>query len=386
MGRIERHSELKKKSKKRYFQVAICAFLLFLCLTFLYLFGLIPFGSDILAYERLNILVVGTDSVESKGRADTILVLSLSPRTKDTILFSIPRDMRVLIPDKGMDKINHAFAYGGINLLKMTVENFMGLSIHHFGVVDFEGFQDIINALGGVSIHVEKDMYYVDQAGSLKINLKSGPQVLDGQKALEYVRFRFDHMGDLGRIQRQQKLIHAVLDKLMNFDSMIKIPSIVSNLTEYIHTDMNANEILSLARLMKDIDRDKIWVETIQGEPQYISGISYLVVDSLEVRSRVQHLIENRLRGLHIEVLNGNQVPGIAHYVARKMEELGFNVVNVDNADHFDYQKTVLILYSKEIKVDEYLKQYLEDVEVVRVEQPDREIDMTIIIGQNMIY
>jgi polyisoprenyl-teichoic acid--peptidoglycan teichoic acid transferase len=386
MSRLERKKRLMEKGKKRYLQISILIILLIICFGFLYLFNIFPFGSDILAHERLNILAVGTDTVESKGRADTIFVLSLSPKTKDTILFSIPRDTRVMIPGRGMDKINHAFAYGDIELLQETIENFMGISIHHYGVVDFEGFQYIIDALGGVKINVEKDMYYVDQAGSLKINLHSGEQVLDGQGALEYVRFRFDQLGDLGRIERQQKLINAVIDKVMNFDIMVKLPNIISSLTEYIKTNMNPNEIITLARIFKEIDRNKIWIETIKGEPQYIDRVSYLVVNSEIVQKRVKYLIENKHRGLSVEVLNGNKMPGIAHTVARKLTELGFNVVNIDNADSFDYQKTVLIVYSKEIQIDDYINQYLGDIDIIRKEQPQSEVDMTIIIGKNMLY
>ena len=386
MSRSERKKSQLKKSKKRYLQIGILVLLSVICFGFLYLFNIFPFGSDILAYDRLNILAVGTDSVESVGRADTIFVLSLSPKTKDTILFSIPRDTRVMIPGRGMDKINHAFAYGDIELLEETIENLMGISIHYYGVVDFEGFQYIIDAIGGVKIDVEKDMYYVDQAGSLKINLHSGEQVLDGKKALDYARFRFDPLGDLGRIQRQQKLINAVINKVMNFDIMVKLPNIISSLTEYIKTNMNPNEIISLARILKDIDRDKIWVETIKGEPQYIDRVSYLVVEQEQVEKRVKYLIDNKQRGLNVEVLNGARIPGIARSVASKMTELGFNIVNVDNADSFDYQKTVLIIYSKEITIDEYVKQYLGDIDIIRKEQPQSEVDMTIIIGKNMLY
>ncbi len=385
MSRLERKNKVKK-GKKRYFQIVMLLLLLVICLACLYLLNMFPFDSDILAYERLNILAVGTDSVENYGRADTIFVLSFSPKTKDTILFSIPRDTRVMIPGKGMDKINHAFAYGGVSLLEETIENFLGLSIHHFGVIDFEGFKYIIDALGGIKINVEKDMYYVDQAGSLTINLHSGEQLLDGQKALDYVRFRYDQMGDLGRIKRQQNLVNAIIDKVMNFDSMAKIPKIITNLTEYINTDMKTNEIISFAGIMKDIDRENIWVETIQGEPQYIDSVSYLVVQEQEVINRVKYLIENKNRGLNIEVLNGNRIPGIANHVARNMKEFGFNVINIDNADSFDYQKTVLIIYSKEVKIDECIKNFFNEVEIVRKEQPHSEIDMTIIIGKNMVY
>ncbi len=388
MGRAERYKALhmKKRGKQRLIQVLFFVFLLILSFVLLYFFNIFPFISDILAHDRLNILAVGTDSVENKGRADTILILSVAPKTKDTILFSIPRDTRVLIPNRGMDKINHAFAYGGIDLLEKTVEEFMGIPIHYYGVVDFEGFRYIIDAIGGIDIYVEKDMYYVDRAGSLKINLQKGQQMLNGEKALEYVRFRSDALGDLGRIQRQQKLINAVIDKVLNLENITKIPVIINSLTDYIKTDMSPNEIITLARLMKDVDRTKIWIETIRGEPQYINGISYLIVDFTEVQKRVQGLIENRFRGLNIEVLNGNRIPGIAHRVANKMEELGFNVVNIDNADHFDYQKTVVIIYSKNVKLEDYITQFWNDVEIIRKEQVSAGIDMTIIVGKNMIY
>jgi len=386
MGRSERHNAIKKKKAGKLLQIIIFVFLLIICLAFLYFLNIFPFHSDILANDRLNILVVGTDSLEARGRADSILVLSVSPKTKDTILFSIPRDLRVMIPERGMDKINHAFAYGGIDLLEKTVEDLIGLPINYYGVVDFEGFKYVIDALGGIDIYVEKDMYYIDQAGSLKINLHKGEQVLDGAKALEYVRFRSDSLGDLGRIQRQQKLIKAVIEKVLNIDNVAKIPNIVSSLPDYINTNMSSSEIISMARLMKDINREKVWIETIKGEPQYIGGVSYLVVDTQEVKNRVNYLIENKYKGLNIEVLNGNQMPGIAHRVANKMKELGFNVVNIDNADHFDYQKTVLIIYRKDIKPDDYLREIFGDIEIIRKEQPNKEIDMTIIVGKNMVY
>ncbi|MDD4363486.1 MAG: LytR C-terminal domain-containing protein [Atribacterota bacterium] len=137
---------------------------------------------------------------------------------------------------------------------------------------------------------------------------------------------------------------------------------------------------------MKDIDKNKIWIETIQGEPRYINGISYLVNDEEEVRKKVSFLIENSYKGLTIEVLNGNQMPGVAHRVANKMEQLGFKVINVDNADNFNYQKTVLIINKKNIQADKYINEFFDDLEVIRRDQPQSEADMTIIIGKNMIY
>lgn len=385
MSRAERHIRSRTK-RNRFIQIFFFGLFLTICLTLMYFLNVFPFQSGILGYDRLNILAVGTDSVEANGRADTILILSLDPKTKDAVLFSIPRDMRVLIPNKGLDKINHAFAYRGIDLLEKTVEEFTGLSIHYYGVIDFESFRYIIDALDGVNIFVEKEMHYTDRAGSLRINLNRGQQILDGEKALEYVRFRSDALGDLGRIQRQQKLINAVIDKVLNMESFAKIPTLINNLTDYIDTNMHPNDIVTLARIMKNVDRSKIWVETIHGEPQYIDGISYLVPDVQEVKSRIQNLLNNKYRGLKVEVLNGSQIPGMANQVAQQLKKLGFDVANVDNADNFDYQKTVLIVYAKNVKLEEYITQAIGDVEIVRKEQPHNGIDMTIIVGKNIAY
>ena len=385
MSRAERHIRSRTK-RNRFIQIFFFGLFLTICLTLMYFLNVFPFQSGILGYDRLNILAVGTDSVEANGRADTILILSLDPKTKDAVLFSIPRDMRVLIPNKGLDKINHAFAYRGIDLLEKTVEEFTGLSIHYYGVIDFESFRYIIDALDGVNIFVEKEMHYIDKAGSLRINLNRGQQILDGEKALEYVRFRSDALGDLGRIQRQQKLINAVIDKVLNMESFAKIPTLINNLTDYINTNMHPNDIVTLARIMKNVDRSKIWVETIHGEPQYIDGISYLVPDVQEVKSRIQNLLNNKYRGLKVEVLNGSQIPGMANQVAQQLKKLGFDVANVDNADNFDYQKTVLIVYAKNVRLEEYITQAIGDVEIVRKEQPHNGIDMTIIVGKNIAY
>ena len=383
--KIEQKKDQQKNSRKKW-QIAFFVTLLILVIFVLYRFNLLPFRSNILAKERVNVLAVGTDQVENTGRADTILILSINPKNKDTFLFSIPRDMRVYIPDKGMDKINHAYAYGGIELLEQSIETFLGIPVHYYGIMDFEGFEQLIDTLGGVEINVEKDMHYIDEAGSLSIDLKNGPQVLNGEKALQYVRFRYDAQGDLGRIQRQQKLINALIEKVLHFNIVVKLPGIIADMSKYIKTNMNYSDIVSLARLLKNIDKDEIWLETIHGKPCYIDGISYLSADSSEVQKRIQYLFNNELRGLNIEVLNGNKVPGIAHQVAQKMEELGFDVVNIDNADHFDYENTVVIIYSKQLKIEHYLKQYFNNIKIVHQEKPESQLDMTIIIGKNMLY
>jgi len=341
----------KKKKEKKIILIMFSVLLLVVLIFLLKYFGIFPFSSDIMSYNRVNILIVGCDEIENHGRADTIVFLSISPKTKDVLILSIPRDTRVEIPGRGMDKINHAYAFGGEKLISKTVSSFLDLPIHFYAVADFNGFVNIIDELGGVEIDVEKEMHYVDKAGGVEIHLYPGKQILNGGKALQYIRFRHDKLGDLGRIKRQQKLALAVIKKMMNFDSINKIPQISKGMKGYIETNIKIQDAIILANLFKGINQEKFKVETVQGEPVYIEGVSYLEPDVEEVRQRVKSLIYSKNSGIKVEVLNGNAMTGIAHKIANDLELQGFEIVNLGNADNFNYEKTKILKLLKNIEL-----------------------------------
>ncbi len=376
---------LKKKKDKKVILIMFSVLLLAVLIFFLKYFGIFPFSSDIMSYNRVNILIVGCDEIENHGRADTIVFLSISPKTKDVLILSIPRDTRVEIPGRGMDKINHAYAFGGEKLISKTVSSFLDLPIHFYTVADFNGFVNIIDELGGVEIDIEKEMHYVDKAGGVEINLYPGKQILDGEKALQYIRFRHDKLGDLGRIKRQQKLALAVIKKMMNFDSITKIPQISEGMKGYIETNIKVQDAIALANLFKGINQEKFKVETVQGKPVYIEGISYLEPDVEEVRQRVKSLIYSKNSGMKVEVLNGNAMTGIAHKIAKDLELQGFEIVNLGNADNFNYEKTKIIVYSKEVNLDNEFKKLFKDFEVVKEYQTNANLDLVIILGKDMV-
>jgi len=376
--------ELKKKNKKKVILIIFSVISLVVLIFLLKYFGIFPFSSDILFYNRVNILIVGCDEIENYGRADTIVFLSISPKTKDVLILSIPRDTRVEIPERGMDKINHAYAFGGKKLISETVSLFLDMPIHFYAIADFIGFVNIIDELGGIEIDVEKEMHYVDKAGGLDINLSPGKQMLDGEKSLQYIRFRQDKLGDLGRIKRQQKLALAVIEKMMNFDSIAKIPQISEGMNEYIETDIKVQDAIALANLFKGTNQEKFNVETVQGEPVYIKGVSYLEPDVEKVRQRVKSLVYSENSGMKVEVLNGNATSGIAHKIAKDLEMQGFEVVNIGNADNFNYEKTKIIVYSKEINLDSEFKKLFKDYEIVKEYQTNTNSDLVIILGKDM--
>jgi len=375
---------LKRKKEKKVILITFSILILVILIFLLKYLGIFPFSSDILSYNRINILIVGCDEIENNGRADTIVFLSISPKTKDVLILSIPRDTRVEIPERGMDKINHAYAFGGKKLISETVSLFLDVPIHFYAIADFNGFVNIIDELGGVEIDVEKEMHYVDKAGGLDINLYPGKQILNGEKSLQYIRFRHDQLGDLGRIKRQQKLALAVIEKMMNFDSITKIPQISEEMKGYIETDIKVQDAVALANLFKGINQEEFKIETIQAKPVYIEGVSYLEPDVEEVRQRVKSLIYSKNSGMKLEVLNGNAMFGIANRVAKDLELQGFEIVNIGNADRFDYEKTKIIVYSKKVNLDNEFKKLFNDFEIVKESQTNANLDLVIILGKDM--
>jgi LCP family protein required for cell wall assembly len=376
---------LKKKKEKKVILIMFSVLLLTALFFLLEYFGIFPFSSDIMSYNRVNILIIGCDEIENQGRADTIVFLSISPKTKDVLILSIPRDTRVEIPERGMDKINHAYAFGGERLISKTVSSFLDVPIHFYAVVDFIGFVYIIDELGGVEIDVEKEMHYVDKAGGVEINLYPGKQILDGGKALQYIRFRYDKLGDLGRIKRQQKLALTVIKKMIHFDSITKIPQISEGMKEYMETNIEAQDAIALANLFRGVNQEKFRVETVQSKPVYIEGISYLEPNVEEVQQRVKSLIYSKNSGMKVEVLNGNAMAGIAHKIAKDLELQGFEIVNIGNADNFNYEQTKIIVYSKEVNLDNQFKELFKDFEIAKEYQDQTNLDLVIILGKDMI-
>ena len=241
--------------------------------------------------QRTNILLLGTDDGDNEypdapKRTDTMMVLSIDPADNSAKLISIPRDTRVNIPGhKGYDKINAAFAYGGAALSQRTVENFLDISINYCVVIDWKAFIRVIDILGGVNLYVEHDMNYEDPYDNLAIHIKKGYQHLDGEKAGEYVRFRSDELGDIGRVQRQQRFMKALNEQFFQLGTILKIPSLVNTINQYVKTDMNFLTMVKVANSMKGLNRSELSTEMIPGRFATIGGVSYWVPDTEKVKA-----------------------------------------------------------------------------------------------------
>ncbi len=239
---------------------------------------------------RKNVVVLGVDQRPEEhdvGRSDTLFVVMFDSSSKNISLLSIPRDTRVRIPGYGWDKINHAFAYGGRELTQKTTEQLLGIRIDNYVMVDFNGFKGLVDAIGGIDINVEKDMYYYDDWDGFKIDLKKGMQHLDGETAIQYVRYR-DEEGDIGRIRRQQHFIMAVYDKITSADMLLHIPGLAKQLTSMIKTDMPISDMLDIGKALHSMVKSQgLAMATVPGTPKYIDGISYWLPDITDLRAQM---------------------------------------------------------------------------------------------------
>jgi len=205
--------------------------------------------------ERVNVLLMGGDNRGlTKGeapRSDSMLIASFDPTTKKVHLFSILRDTYVKIPGHGSDRLNAALSMGGPNLSMKTISELTGLDIQYYVYADFQGFIKLVDAIGGVDFYVEKDMHYTSAADKhlYDIDLKKGQQHLDGNHALQYVRFRHDKLSDFTRTERQRAFLGAVADKLQSGWNLIKLPTILNKVVPYIETNMSVNDMWKLASL-----------------------------------------------------------------------------------------------------------------------------------------
>ncbi len=246
---------------------------------------------------RMTFLLMGADErPEDVGRSDTIILGSVDFDQKTAELFSLSRDMFVQIPGHGWDKLNSAYAYGGLDLTRRTLENLLGIPLQHHVLVNMRGLQQAVDALGGIQIDVEKDMHYEDPQDSppLKIDLKAGLQTLDGTRVLHYARYRADAEADRGRMRRQQTVIKALARTALKPENLPRLPSVVARLVDSVKTDLSTVEIGRLGLAAAQLDLAAIKGGQVEGTDIYMDGIYYFVPDLTDLRTQVYRVMHGQ--------------------------------------------------------------------------------------------
>lgn len=244
-----------------------------------------------------SVLLVGLDSkMMDSGRSDTLIVALVDPKNKKVSLLSIPRDTRVQIAGRDLDKITHAHNYG-INSTIMTVEDFLDIKIDYYAQINFEGFQTLVDTIGGVTIDVEKYITFRDRITDTQFSLDEGTQHLNGIQALNYARFRGDRESDFGRNRRQQQVIKALMDETLNIRNITKINRIIKDIGEYVETDMDFNVLAKTLTKMKSVSSQDVYSIPMKAYPTTIDRISYVTVDqeSLEkVKTYIKEVCDGK--------------------------------------------------------------------------------------------
>ena len=201
------------------------------------------------------------------GLSDSMLLLRFDPVGDRVSVLSIPRDTRVYIEGHGVRKINHANEYGGPALTASVASELLGgINIDRYVRVNVQGVEKLINALGGVTVDVPKDMKYNDFSQHLYINLKKGVQHLDGDKAMQFLRYRYDDYGDISRVQRQQMLMRAAVEQTLKPATVIKIPKILSVIQSHLDTNLTVKELMALSNFASQTDRSNVKMMMLPGD------------------------------------------------------------------------------------------------------------------------
>ena len=230
--------------------------------------------------QSVNVLVVGK---EAQRRADTIILSRFDLGTGQIRLLSFPRDTRVKIhrsKSEIRDKLSHTLRWGGIEMLKESLEDFSSIKIDYYVEIDLILFRKLINVMGGIEIDVDSDYRYVDKAGGLSIDLKKGRQTLDGIGAEGFVRFRADGRGDLGRIERQQSFIRQFLVKLrslrkLNWENLkvyARLPSFLVDVIQDVQSDIPSWKYLEFWQAFSKVSLNRVHFSTMAGKAAYVES------------------------------------------------------------------------------------------------------------------
>ncbi len=358
---------------------------------------------------RINILLLGIGGKGWDGPylSDTIMVMSIDPKTKEVAMLSIPRDLYVKIPGYGWSKINAADAYGemkktgnGPALTESVVENILGIPVHYYARVDFSGFKKAVDSVGGVDINVEKPLYDTSYPGGT-LSIKAGYQHMNGNTALKYARSR-KSTSDFDRASRQQKILLALRQKALSLKTLsnpIKISGLIDALGSSLRTDLQLSDMKKLASMAQDIDGNKMTnkvLDTSSGGLLVfgnIPGAGSIEIPAAgignytQIRALARSIFADsyiKSENASIVVENGTAQSGLASGVQALLQSYNYNVVNAITASRQNYSTSEIYDYTGGKKP--YTINYLEKRFGVKAKVTQRgpsDPDIRIIVGSS---
>jgi len=244
------------------------------------------FGEDEVTDGPLNVLVLGVDTrpddEEMGSRTDTIMLVQVVPKTGDVKLLSVPRDLFVKVEPGEKDRINAAYNYGGIDQTIDALENYSGVPVDHYATIDFEGFEKVIDAMGGVRVDVGEGLF------PEKWRMGEGVQRLNGHKALIYARYRGTPGADLDRMQRQRELVAALRSEALRWNTVKTLPQIMEVMDENVKTDLDMNGAITLGQVLIRRGRHaEMTSQQLKGTPETLSNGDEVLIPDEEANEKI---------------------------------------------------------------------------------------------------
>ena len=331
------------------------------------------------------------------GLTDTMLLLRFNPEAKKLMALSIPRDTRTQVPGYGVTKINEANADGGPALsAKATSDLLGGVGVDRYVSINVQGVQALVDALGGVTVFVPKDMKYVDESQHLYVNLKAGQQHLNGDQALQLLRFRHDEFGDIGRIQRQQMLMRALMEQALNPATLARLPQILSVIQSHIDTNLSVEELVALVGFAAKTNRSQVQMLMVPGsfsQPNEYNGVSYWLPNAQRIQAMMaQHFSfgtaaanEALASTTRVVIQDSTRRVNAASAVASRLRQAGYENVNVARPNREPLNVTRIVAQQGDVQSAEAIRRSLGFGEVRIESTGELDSDITIQIGQDWV-
>jgi len=307
--------------------------------------------------QPMTILFMGTDVVYERehkreiaepnavnGNSDTMMLVFLNPALNQVSVLHIPRDTEALVGKYGVRKINSANVLGGPDLAKETVSGLLNVPIDHYIVLNVQGLMQFVNELGGITVEVPKRMSYMDWTAKLKIDLQPGMHTLTGNQSMGFVRFRHDALGDIGRVQRQQMFLQAVIRKMADPRAWLHVPALINIAQQNIRTDLGQMEIIEALNFVHNVPKTNFKFVMLPG--QFAANGDWLATtDARDIAARMANPYADTLSSradLSICVINASSDHLAGSKVARALRKLGYmTCIDKDQADSSTVTKII---------------------------------------------
>ncbi|MGI6368250.1 MAG: LCP family protein [Anaerolineae bacterium] len=372
--------------------------------------------------ERINVLLLGIDQRPGeKGpfRTDTMILVSLDPVTNTASMLSIPRDLWTTIPGYGEGRINTAhftgdnlkYPGGGPALAKKTVWYALGVPVDNYVRVNFAGFEQLVDAIGGIDVEVTEDIYDAtyptSDYGTMVLRIPAGNHHMDGDLALKYARTRHGS-SDFQRMERQQQVIRAAFSKVLSLNiPLSRIPTILQVLGSSVQTDLTPSQIITLVDAARKIDpgdlRSGVIDHTMTTTVTTAGGAMVEVPNWPKVRQLVEDLFPTTVavepsptpvpaeafieEGARVAVYNGTATESLAEETAQMLRDKGFTIAGFSTADRLDHEHTLLIVYRDRPLTLIALARELgvAPEQIIPQENGSQQIDIAIVLGSDYL-